>query len=87
MPEKWTGETLLELARAYQPASVLLAAAELDLFGTLATEPQTTEQLAATLGGDLGSLALPKAGAHDVVVQAWDADGNVGAAATVVTVR
>jgi len=34
-----------------------------------------------------GSLALPGGGVHDVVVQARDADGNVGASATVVTVR
>ena len=33
------------------------------------------------------ALVLPAAGAHDVVVQAYDADGNVGAAAATVTVR
>ncbi len=49
MPEEWMGETLLEMARGYQPASVLLAAAELDLFGALATEPLTAERLAAAL--------------------------------------
>ncbi len=34
-----------------------------------------------------GSLPLPPSGAHDVVVQARDAEGNAGAAATTVTVR
>ncbi len=34
-----------------------------------------------------GSLALPAPGTHDVVVRARDADGNPGAAATVVTIR
>jgi hypothetical protein len=34
-----------------------------------------------------GSLELPDTGAHDVVVQARDAEGNVGAGATVLTVR
>jgi precorrin-6B methylase 2 len=52
MPGKWTDETLLEIARAYQPASVLLAAAELDLFGVLAKEPLTAEELAVALRAD-----------------------------------
>jgi precorrin-6B methylase 2 len=52
MPGKWTDERLLEMARAYQAASVLLAAAELDLFEALTTEPLTAEQLAVTLEAD-----------------------------------
>jgi len=52
MPEKWTDERLLEIARAYQPASILLAAAELDLFGALSTEPLTVEQLAVAIEAD-----------------------------------
>ena len=53
MPEEWTRETLLEMARAYQPASVLLAAAELDLFGALSNESLTAEELAVAIQADL----------------------------------
>lgn len=52
MPDKWTSETLLELARAYQPGCVLLAAAELDIFDALANEPQTAADLATTVRGN-----------------------------------
>ena len=61
MSRPWTGETLLEMARAYQPACVLLAAAELDVFGALAREPMTAEALAAAAwvadrGGGRGAV-------------------------------
>lgn len=52
IPEKWTAETLLELASAYQPASVLVAAAELQLFEALAAGPLTVEQLAIAVDAD-----------------------------------
>jgi len=60
MSRPWTGETLLEMARAFQPACVLLAAAELDVFGALAREPMTAEALATAVRGDrraTGTLA------------------------------
>jgi len=41
---------------------------------------EASEAFAAT-------VEAPKSGAHDVVVQAKDADGNTGAGATVVEVR
>lgn len=52
MRKRWTAETLLETARAYQPASVLLAAAELDLFSALAKKPLGADELAIVLRGD-----------------------------------
>jgi SAM-dependent methyltransferase len=52
MSDRWTADALLELARAYQPASILLAAAELDLFGALEKEPLNAEGLATELGAD-----------------------------------
>jgi precorrin-6B methylase 2 len=52
MPREWTGEALLEMGRSYQPACVLLAAAELDVFGALAREPMTAAQLAAAVRGE-----------------------------------
>jgi len=52
MPDEWTSETLLELARTYQAACVLLAAAELGLFSALATEPLSAERIAIALDAD-----------------------------------
>jgi SAM-dependent methyltransferase len=49
---EWTSEGVLELARAYQPACVLLAAAELDLFGALGQGSQTGAELAMALRSD-----------------------------------
>jgi precorrin-6B methylase 2 len=58
MPRQWTAETLLELARDYQPACVLLAAAELDVFGALAGTPMTAGELAAAVRGDRRATAI-----------------------------
>jgi len=52
MPKDWTSETVLDVARSYHPAAVLLAAAELDVFSTLAKRAMTAEELAASLKGD-----------------------------------
>jgi hypothetical protein len=46
-------ERLLEMGRAYQPACVILAAAELDLYGALTDGAKTAGQLAEAIGGDL----------------------------------
>jgi precorrin-6B methylase 2 len=52
MPKQWTGESVLEVARSFQPACVLLAAAELEIFDLLAAKPMTAEELAGALHGD-----------------------------------
>ena len=52
MTDEWTGESLLALGRSYQNACVLLAAAELDLFGALADAPLPAQRLAAALRAD-----------------------------------
>jgi hypothetical protein len=44
-----TAESLLELGRSYQPATVFLAAAELELFDTLAGKDLSAEQVARKL--------------------------------------
>jgi len=54
----WTAEALLDLGRSYQPAMVFAAAAELELFDALATEPLTADALASKLHGDLRSLTI-----------------------------
>jgi precorrin-6B methylase 2 len=54
----WTADKLLELARSYQAAAVLAAAADLDLFGALAAEPLTAKALAHKLGCDARALTI-----------------------------
>jgi predicted O-methyltransferase YrrM len=46
MSRQWTREEVLELARSFQPACVLAAAADLDVFSTLAPQPLTVEEVA-----------------------------------------
>jgi len=46
------------MARAYQPACVLLAAAELDVFGVLAEGPRTAVELASALQSDLRATTI-----------------------------
>lgn len=52
MKKKWCRAELLEFARAFQPVCVLAAAAELDLFATLARRPLTAAQTARKISGD-----------------------------------
>lgn len=54
----WTAEGLLEMARSYQPAAVLAAAADLDLFDKLCAEPLPAASLAQQLGCDLRGLTV-----------------------------
>ena len=58
MTNQWTADSLLEMARAFQPACVLMAAAELDLFALLAPAPLTAEQVTAQLHTDLRGTAI-----------------------------
>ena len=45
-------DEILELSRGYQPAAVLAAAAELDVFSILGTDEQSAASLADKLGAD-----------------------------------
>lgn len=53
-----TKDDLLQLARNYMEARILLTGAELDLFTLLAAEPQSAEALAARLGANLRALTI-----------------------------
>lgn len=50
MPRPWTPEDIGRLMRGFQPACVLMAGAELDVFGALAEQSATADGLAARLG-------------------------------------
>ena len=54
----WTVDDLLALARSYQEAAVLTAAAELNLFGALSSAPVTAIELARVKQCDLRGLSL-----------------------------
>jgi SAM-dependent methyltransferase len=54
----WTAESVLELARGYQPAAILAAAADLDIFTALAPGPLSVRQLAGSIGGEPRGLAI-----------------------------
>jgi SAM-dependent methyltransferase len=58
VPKAWTRDGILDLARSFQPACVLAAAADLDLFRVLAEGPLTAEALARRLDGDARATAI-----------------------------
>ena len=49
MPKQWTADEILDLARGFQPACVLAAAADLDLFDAVGTARLTADAIAARL--------------------------------------
>jgi hypothetical protein len=58
MPEQWTREAILVLARNYQPACVLAAAAELDVFALLAQGPLGAEAVAERAAADARAMTM-----------------------------
>lgn len=52
MTKQWTPDELLKLVRGFQPACVLIAAAELDVFTILAARPADAASVARQLGSD-----------------------------------
>jgi predicted O-methyltransferase YrrM len=58
MTTAWTQEKLLELVRGFQPACVVAAAADLDLFSHLNSQPTEAACLAQTLEADTRGLRI-----------------------------
>ncbi len=54
----FTKEDIMEMARGFQPAAVVIAAAELDVFTILHTEPMDAAQLARKIKGDLRATVI-----------------------------
>jgi len=52
MSTEWTADKVLEMARSYQSACILAAAADLDLFGLLDKSPLTADGVARTIDSD-----------------------------------
>ncbi|MCX5637049.1 MAG: methyltransferase [Planctomycetota bacterium] len=58
MARRWTADEILNMVRAFQPASVLAAAAELDIFSALAAHPMTAKSLSTKLGTDIRATTV-----------------------------
>lgn len=56
--EKLDGKTVLELVRGFQPACVIIAGADLDVFSSLSARPATAARLAARLKGDVRAVTV-----------------------------
>lgn len=56
--KKWTSEPVLVLARQFQPACVLAAAADLDLFDVLVSRPLTAAAVANKLSADVRGVTV-----------------------------
>ena len=58
MPRKWTEDEILDIAKGYQKAVLLFAAADLDIFTTLSKKPMTAEALCAELDTDYRAASV-----------------------------
>ena len=58
MSKAWTRDEILGLARSYQPACVLAAAADLDVFRALAEAPMTAAAVARRLAVDVRATTI-----------------------------
>ncbi|HRX85688.1 MAG TPA: methyltransferase [Phycisphaerae bacterium] len=82
MPHPWTADEILAIARSYQPACVLIAAADLDLFDELASGPLTADEAARRVHADLrGTTTLLDALAALELLEKRDSHYHLDAAA------
>jgi precorrin-6B methylase 2 len=58
MPKRWTADEILDLARSFQPACVLAAAADLDLFDAIGTDHLTAAAFARRLRCNKRALTI-----------------------------
>ena len=58
MARRWTADEILNMVRAFQPACVLTAAADLNIFSALAARPMTAQSLATKLDTDLRATTV-----------------------------
>lgn len=58
MAKQWTADKILNMVRAFQPACVLSAAAELGIFGLLNSKAMTAKSLSAKLNADLRATTI-----------------------------
>ena len=58
MTKKWTTEEVIAVVRGFQPACVLLAAADLNIFTILNSKPISAEAVADKLGADTRAITI-----------------------------
>jgi len=58
MPKRWTADRVLEITRGFQPACILAAAADLDLFDALGSGRPTVDQIARRLKCDKRGITV-----------------------------
>lgn len=58
MAKQWSAEEVLEISRSFQPACVLTAAAELNIFSALHGKSLTADDLVRELGSDLRATTI-----------------------------
>jgi precorrin-6B methylase 2 len=58
MAKEWTADEVLELVRGFHPACVVIAAAELDVFTILRSQPMEAARLASRLASDPRATAV-----------------------------
>ena len=58
MPKAWTADSIGALARTFQPACVLLAGAELDVFTPLSSRPRSAAEMARLCQSDGRGMAV-----------------------------
>jgi precorrin-6B methylase 2 len=58
MPRNWTEDEILDIAKGYQKATLLFAAADLDLFSILNKKPMTARALSAELDTDYRATSV-----------------------------
>lgn len=58
MTKPWSAREVLEMVRGYQPAAVLVAAADLELFAALDGPAVTAREVAAKINADLRGTAI-----------------------------
>jgi len=58
MTKQWTAQEVLDVVRSFQPACVLTAAADLDVFSPLHEKAMTAQALASKLGTDPRATAI-----------------------------
>ena len=58
MAKPMTAEDVLDVARGYQEACVLAAAAELDVFSKLSAQPMDSWRLAEQMGADPRAVTI-----------------------------
>ena len=58
MGRNWTPDELMETVRGFQPACVIIAAAELDIFALLCDRPANAADVARRIHGDLRATTV-----------------------------